>query len=329
LSFIDDILYKINRKLIIDDVIPKIGNIEEYDDKFICRANQKDVNKNLEDGIYKLGFRSFSSWDYDTNGKVCYYKLDKPIYYIFENIVFDDFLDFYSNMNTYVVFKNCTFNHGVRIKWADDVTFSDNTYCDTFPRYIFGGTFLFSDSNVINKLRFINDNFINSTLNHPVKFGIDIDVNSLEIINTNIEIFNKYFYCDKEVFSNKGVLNIKANLVKLINSNLNVFELYLDSKSIIIDDDSRIVASGGMIIENDNEDLKTNNIDTPYLVYNGVELFDGVIDKNSIDLKKDRLFFIDTLKKVRDKAIDNNEKLLSEIKNNVSNRPLKKVLKKQ
>lgn len=328
MRFFYNLIYELGRKNVVKDVIPDIGEVIEEEDRFICNARQKDIDKKFRNYNYKFGFSGFYSLDKEMNRMITYYGLKKEVYYIFDGIVFDLPLEFYSTANTYVIFRNCTFKCGIGMLWADDVTFINNKYYDDYSRYIFGKNFIYNMGKMIRKLRFINDNFMNFSFdNNTTGFGMNLDVESLEIIDTRMKIVN-----DRGVNnSNHGGLNIKADEIKIVNSIIDVDEFYLDAKSMFIDDNSKIKVRVGMIIENSNEDLKTDNIETPYLVYNGVEMIESVgkdIDKEKMALQKGRINFTNVMVAILEKSVIFNEQKINEIRESLENRSLRKVLKR-
>ena len=222
--------------------------------------------------------------------------------------------------------------------WADEVTFENNKYYDHFPSYIFGKTFLSNSNGMIKTLRFINENFINSDYSHhPTRFGMDIEVENLEIINSNINIDNSVKYNDEEKVPNRYGINVKAENTKIISSNIEAAEVYIDSSNIIINENSQITATTGMIIENQNKDLETStsNLKTPYLVYNGVELIETsnkniLVNKEQIlTLHKKRTDLIRILENIKEHALMINENKLNKVRENLNNTSLKKVLKSE
>ena len=328
MRFVHDLVYELGRKKTIGDVITNYGRIIEDKDRFICIVSQNVINRKCKTGIYKLEFRGFFYNDKETKEIFNYYSLNKPVYYVLENIVFDRSLEFFGNMGTHIIFKNCSFKDGVGIYWADNVVFENNRYYDNYPLYSFGKTFFSNRHMMVRNLKFINDNFVNSYVGyHPTKFGMDFEVSNLEIIDTNINVVNN---CS-DIISNYGGLNIKADKLRIVNSSIDVAEFYLDAKSIDIDENSSIKVSQGMLIENMNEDLDINNIMTSYLVYNGVEFAGNnykEIVKDKIELQKIRTNFVRMIEGICEKGKLVNERKIDEIRDELESRSLKKVLKR-
>ena len=316
---IKEVIYNYKRRMLIKSFVTDIGEIIEEQDRLICMVSQDCLDKLFDEVVYSLSLNGVTSLEKDMYNKIFSYGLNKPVYYIFDGINFDKTLEFYANSNTYVIFRNCIFRHGVYVYWADDVTFENNSYYYDDVKYSFGNTFLYSLYNMvpmINDLRFINDNLVSLDLfYHPTKFGLYIYIDNLEIIDTKINLVNE-----------ESSFSIKAVNTKIINSLIDVSEFYLD-----FDRSSKIKASNGIIIDNFNGDLDISNIETPYLVYNGVEVNSCVNEednKYALELRDSRNNFISTIRAILDECLIANEEKISEIRNSLENRTLRRVLKK-
>ena len=171
----------------------------------------------------------------------------------------------------------------------------------------------------IRKLTFINDNFFNSYENHhPTRFGIDINVGTLEINNTTIT--TEY----------PASLYIKADKTIINDSEIIVNELYLDSKSIECSSSSTMTSEKGVIIDNENCDF-SGNIQSPTIVYNGVELTtkeNVSIDNAEIELKQARRNLIETFQNLSNKCRILNDDKIEGIKEKLDSQSIKRVLKK-
>ena len=340
-SILDDILYDTLRNKLIKKMITNIGKIKEEKDKIICYVEPKKFQRKFKKKyLVELYLNGMNAMNIDLRKIIEKLKLNKPVYYIFENIEFKHTLEIGSLLgtNTHIVFRNCTFKRNIIINYADIITFENNKYYDHGAiGYRTADTFLYHKYGMIKNLRIINDNFINLDVeHHPAMFGMNLKIDNLEIINSNIKVDNSLIRDSKEYIPNRGGLNITANKTTIINSTIDVAEFYLDSKDITIDETSRITASNGMIIENGNNNLETNssNISTPYLVYNGVKLIDSknkvlAINKEKVELQKSRASLVTTLKKIEQESNNINEEILNKVRNKINSKPLKKVLQKQ
>lgn len=331
MELINKIIYNQGRKLEIKK-LTSLGKTHEENDKFICYVDERKLKK-FKQAYYDIFLEGTSSFNKDKEEVFKYYKIDKPIHYIFDNINFNTHLKFSANNNTFVLFRNCTFKQSIQILWADNITFENNKYYDRYPSYLSGKTFLTNNNGMINTLRFIHEDFKNSCYDHhPTRFGMDLEVKNLEIINSTINIDNTVRYNGKETVSNRYGITIKADNTKIINSNIKTAEIYLDSSNILIDNNSNITATTGMIIENQNKDLKTSNLilKAPYLVYNGVESIKtpNITINKDITLHKKRTELIKLLKIIEEKIKLKNENKVNEVRKNLNNREIKKVLKR-
>ena len=335
MKLINKILYEQGRKLELKN-LTSLGKVYEEEDKLVCYVDERKLKK-FKQTYFDIFLEGTSSFNKEKKEVYEYYKIDKPIHYIFDNINFNTHLKFAANNNTHIIFRNCAFKQSIKILIADKITFENNKYYDYYPSYLLGKTFLTNNNSMINTIRFIHEDFKNShDDHHPTRFGIDIEVENLEIINSNINIDNSVKYNNKETVPNRYGITIKANNTKIINSDIKAAEIYLDSSNIIIDKNSNITATTGMIIENQNKDLETStsNLKAPYLVYNEVELIKTSnknisINKDKIlSLHKKRTELITLLKRIEEKATIINENKVNEVRKNLNNREIKKVLKR-
>ncbi len=291
LNKIAELEYKKGRAKYLKQVIPKIGIIEEYEDHITCYVKQKLLEKNSKKVFYELHCDGMNTADDKSRELVDYFKLNKPIYYIFDGIHFNTVVNIASSFSN-IIFRNCTFNNGIRIFFADTITLEDNKYnCWTnFKDY--GNAFLWGK---VKNLEIKNENFINQ---YEFKqygennFGINIKVDNLKIDNSTI--------CTKSY----GQINIKAKATKIWKTNISASEIYLDSDSIAFGS-SLLTSENGIIIENKNCEFDTEagfyNVDSPYVVYNGTE----IITNSEFFKDKERLALVKVLTRVINKCNQN------------------------
>lgn len=338
--------YKILRKYLIRSFTYKLGQIEETDDKIICHVDERKIHKFKNDFFYEIEVHGLTYADSEYKSLADKYNYEKPVEYIFENVIFNDKMIISANEGTHIIFKNCEFRDNIVFRWADKVTFENNKYYDNgCNNYRLGAdTYLFHNKGMINKLTLLNDNFINSKIDHhPTKFGINLILDTIEIINSNITIDNSIKFKDQVMIKNNGGILITAENTIINNSNIYCSYLYLDSPNIEIDQSSKITATNGVIIENENNNkLTLSNIDTDYLVYNNEEIngskekkIKEIENKNirknnsdSVMLTNSRIRVVNILKAIKDKTIKNNEERLIEAKRELESSPIKKVLRK-
>lgn len=290
LNKIEELKCKRTRAKFLKQVISNIGTIEEKEDCIICYVKQELLEKNGKRVFYELHCNGMNTIYDKSRELVDYFKLNKPVYYIFDGINFDTVVNI-SSLFANIIFKNCTFNIGIRCLFANSITFKNNKYnCWTeFKDY--GNAFLYGK---INNLRIEHEQFINNPEFHNFdnNFGINVETNKISIVCSNIQA------------GNNGQINVKANETVLQYSKMIAPEIYLDSDSIFFGK-SLLKAENGIIIENKNCECNTEvgfyNVDSPYTVYNGAEITTDYDDKNK-ELKENRLKLVKTLKNVINKC---------------------------
>ena len=309
-------LYKQLRKYYLKKITRNYGKIVEHENKIICYVKQNKINKGKQNKVFRHNFLLLNSVDFTLEDKklIDYFKLDKPVYYIFDNITFKEGLTFYS-INANVLFKNCSFYKGIEIPNADTITFENNKYFCRFLMHHSRNSFFYSRS---KKLTFLNDHFFNNDKeHHPTKFGMNIETDILEICNT--ELNSEY----------PGNIVIEANKTIIKNSKIKAHELYLDSKKIDFLNSS-ITCKNGLIIEN-NECDKLKNIDSPIIIYNGVDLTskkNETIEKKELELKIEREKIIKKLKERKQHCEQLKIRELQKVETNFNNQTIDKVLKR-
>lgn len=295
LNKIEELEYERARTKYLRQVIPRIGTIEESENCIICYVKQELLEKNSKKAFYELHCNGMNTVYDRSRELVDYFKLNKPVYYIFDGIYFDTVVNIASTFSN-IIFRNCTFNNGIRIFFADTITLEGNKYnCWTnFKDY--GNAFLWGK---IKNLEIKNENFINQ---YELKeygennFGINIEVDNLKIDNSTI--------CAES----QGQINVKAKETNVLNSNISAPEIYLDSDSIAFGR-SLLKAENGIIIENKNCECDTEvgfyNVDSPYVVYNGTEIITDYEDFKDKEVKEKRLALVKVLTNVINKCNQN------------------------
>lgn len=305
-------------------LVKSVGNIGEFvveDDKIICYVSQEKLDKNCSDSfICDLHLYRTNTTTENTVKMNEYYNLNKPIYYIFENITFPKGVKIIS-FGSKVVFKNCTFHSNVCVSCADDIKFEHNSYIDNSNVYYSGNQFFVVKN--AKKISFINEDFYNSSIerinNYYLPcFGMTINADTLEIINT--EITTQYDAC----------IDINTKNIKMQNSFINANEIYLESDYIDISY-SYINSDKGVIIENKNCDV-IENIDSPIIIYNGIEMQSkdkmANVSRQIVELQKARTLLTNKLKEISKMCCVINDEELKSIRKSYDNKVISKVLKK-
>lgn len=291
----EELKYERARVKYLKQVIPKIGIIEEWEDRITCYVKQELLEKNSKKAFYELHCDGMNI-AYDKSRKlVDYFKLNKPVYYIFDGIHFDTVVNIASTFSN-IIFKNCTFNTGIRIFFADTITLENNKYnCWTnFKDY--GNAFLWGK---VKNLEIKNENFINQSELKKYgenNFGINIEADKLNIDNSTI--------CAESY----GQINIKAKETDIWKTNISAPEIYLDSDSIAFGK-SLLKADNGVIIENKNCECDTEvgfyNVDSPYTIYNGAEIITDYEAFKEEEIREKRLALVKVLTNVINKCNQN------------------------
>ena len=301
-------VYKIIRYLIIKEHTKDLGKIEEHDDKIICYVNNKKLKKYKSSPYYEIYFIHILDKEIATS-----YKLNKPIYYIIENMNFDRILQFYSVPDTYIKFKNCSFNEAIRIKQADNVIFEDNKYYNEYYLYLYNKCFL---EGRVQNLEFVNEKFINSEENKLRNyFGMDIEANNIKIINSQINADEK-----------NGTISLKAkeNLI-IKDSEVLAPIIEIESKNIETKD-SALIATEIVNIKNENNN-EIENIQSKEIIYNGLNINEENITKEKIELKIVRKELINKLMEIKNSCNNINNTIINNVSNNLNEQSISRVLK--
>lgn len=313
---IEKLKYEHKRKKFLKHTISNYGTITETESSIICHVNQRKLD-NICKVKYKLRCGGMNTKNAELKKIIDYYNLDKEVYYIFDGITFKWPVDLMAHFSN-VVFKNCTFTNGLFVTWASNVTLENNKYISWSERVCYGGAFI---SGRIDELTIINDNFINTydfKKYTTTKFGINIDTDNLNILNSNI--------CAES----NGQINIKSKQLFLKNSNISSPETYIDSESIL-STNSVVESEKGIII--DNKDCDSNiELKSPYIVYNDVEICNDkweeiVLDHEDIKLREKRLLLLKTLAKIRNKCLNINSIKIQKVTDNFNQECISKTLK--
>ena len=375
---IEKIIYKIANKKTVKKVIIKlgkkdylkwftknIGKIVEEEDRFVCYVNPKKIKKKDKYGYIDFYLKAFFNSNCEEDQRM--YKLlgvNKPIYYIIDGIKFKNFVTLYSVGESYVIFKNCEFYEGIKLDIANSVTFEENKYYNHYSAY-YGDLKTFfncSESKRVNELRFINDNFFNSDIDHhPCRFGMDIKADRLELINSNIVIDNTVKYGEKEIGSDNGSVEIEADEILIVDSAIEAPMVCLKCDKFDINEESIIKSKNMVMIDNKSNQTKPININTPCFVYNDVE-FNNIatsvsnedIEKKeaitalltklkdfskeveaynkeqvqNLKIKQENDHFLNELKTTLQQKEKTNQKEIDTLRNELETKPLKRVLNK-
>lgn len=306
--------YNMARQEYLERVVGKLGIIVEKDDKIIIYATQRLVEKNCKKVFNELSCDGMNTYYEGSRKLIEKYKLNKPVYFIFDGIVFDNFTTLSSYFCS-VIFKNCTFNNGLQVFNATNVTLENNKYINWTDFYGYGNSFLFGH---IDELTIINDEFVNGyDLKYgKTKFGINISANKVNIINSNL--------CAES----QGQISISTKEISLVHSTITGPEVYLDSESIK-SRDTILKSDNGIIIDNKNNDF-TGYVQAPIVIYNDVDLNAAnkviAVNVDDVNLKRARYELLQKLCNLRDYCKQINENKVDIIQKQLNSQSLSKVL---
>ena len=313
--------YEKLRQEYLKSSITNIGRIVEEKDRIICYVDQKSLEKYKGNNpIYELKLYGMNQVTDGIKEKVKEFGLDKPVYYIFDGINFNTAVKLVSRWAT-IVFKNCTFNKGINVLWSNNIVFESNKYIDWANIYFYSDIFM--NINRVEKLTFINENFVNSfeeKKHIQANFGMRLNAKRLNITNC---IFGD---------ATTTRINITSEETRLYNSNLKAKEIHLNSESIK-SENSTFMASDGIEIDNQNSDFNSI-VYAPIVFYNGIVLEgknNNVHEVNSANalLNDARKEFLTKLYEVYNQCRYINNQKLENLKTKLEKQQVLKLLKKK
>ena len=298
------------------EVTELVGDVYEDDKCIVCYIDNEKL---------KYMFRKHASYNiylYEINNKIETVKVDKIVYYVFSEVVFDKGVNIETFNNVKVIFRNCIFNDFIKLLGVDDVTFKNNKYFDNKGFYECAKTFLYGYG---KKVRFINDSFVNVVENdNENNFGIFMDFEKMEIVNSKISVDTRPKVVDgcKDGFVNNGEIYIRVKNLVVKNSFINCPSIYLEYDSADCFS-SKFRAKSGMIIDSKENGIGIDKIDSPYIVYNGDVVKEGICN----ELMDGRKNFVNQLRLIRDYLNYINECEIKKMENEIRGRSWSKVLK--
>ena len=315
-AFIKDIrkrIFHFYKRRTLRIVTNGMGKVEITDDKIVCYVNNDIIRGKYEKNSGEIVFYGVDSYE---PSLLHTYSIDKPVYYIIENMKFDHGLKFLARNNTCILFKNCIFERFVNIPWADQVIFENNQYFDLYPMYYPDKKCFFTAN--LKYLTFINDHFTNSQFDHhPTRFGIKADV-------WNLNVDHSQFGDDI------GEIDIKSKKINIIDSSFDCSNLIIQSKILNVCD-SEIKARDGIIIENKNYDFN-GCVDSPLVIYNGVSFMNSdysiiSLDQGVVSLQRSRERVLDQWKMLRDCCNKINSQRIHDYQEKLNQESIQKIMK--
>jgi len=305
-------IYNMIRNKLLKRMTNNLGEIIEEEDKIICNVSSLKIQQQSQDFCYDLVVRGNTIMDKE---KMELYNLNKPVHFIIKYANFNSHLSIVASTTVDFTFENCKFNQELSIKSAGNVVLKNNIY-NTTSLYRFDNICFFTVN--ANTLTFEDDNFVNEfNRNRITKFGMNINVDSMKINKTNINI-------DKNGLD----ICIKAKKLDIKDSNI-----YCDDAIAIIVDEintenSTVESKTSIEIVNKNN----NNImgfKSPQTIYNDIDVSkDSYITKESCQLTQLRYTLIDRLKEIRDFCEDMNIEQLEKKEQELENQNVYELIKK-
>lgn len=306
-------IFNILRNYLLKDITNKLGKVEETDKKIVCYVDNKKLKKYKKGyylTFYKLILKTKNGCPKET---LDIYKVNKPVYFVINNMNFETALTIMAGKDTNITFSNCKFNREVSIYSGGEIVLENNQYCDEDRFYKNGIVFCRIDCKT---LKFINDNFVNkSTYKTQTDFGIMIDTDNLEIVNSNFDLKN-----------NDGEISIISNDINIDNSDINCYNPIYVKADEINSIDTMIKSETEVVIDNKNNNF-IMGVTSPKTIYNGIDLSKyHSLDPKNIELQNSRISLIEKLRELRDKCININ--LNKSIQDTLSQRSAVKTIKK-
>lgn len=243
-----------------------LGKIEILDDRINCYVDNAKLKQYLIDhkNYLMLGREYKSKKEMEVLENI-----EKPIYFIIENMKFSSNLEIYGSMCS-IEFKKCIFKHSLRFNNLENMVFKDNRfYNDDRPiSYIF--------KSKIYNIEFINNDFY-FIHNEKNPYLTEVD---MEIRAKNIKLINFIFHNPKIIF---GLWFFSQN-IDISNSELYGNYLLLNSDNIKRSN-NKFCFNKVKIMETNNNHNKLNisDIDAPLIIYNDIKILKDENGKYYID----------------------------------------------
>lgn len=303
-------VFNLRRKHFIKLLAVTSNRIEIEDSKIICYVDNNSLEKNKSQ---TFGYDyTFLDTDYFKHNQdiIKQYDIDKPIYYVIENMFFNDKIRFHLKKNSHIIFKNCTFTSSIELcgNKEGEVIFENNTYSINKKINIMEKPIICAD---VRNIKFNSENFISSNSNEDSRllyFSMKLKAETIEIINSVLEtnclkskldlnaemidilfsklnsaeicmVANNIDVYNSSIASENGILDIISEEVDFDKTFLHAPLISLTSKNINTTNTS-IIAKTGIIIENENHN-EINKIISPLILHNGK--YNALINSEIID----------------------------------------------
>ena len=309
----ENFFYKIKRLRELSRITGTLGKVVEDEEKITCYVNKDRGVRSSSFDYYLIKPENHYNKAY-----LKYLNLDKPVYYVFENIEFENPLLLGGDSNVEIIFKNCKINKGI------DILNEINCKLENSILTIDNSSFV-----SIKKLT-IDNLSLNIAKNG---LFLRLRANTIDISNTNIKTENANLSLEASTKINISNSTIDANIVSC------------SSNAILMDNKSTLKADTGIKIQVNN--YNQINVDSKNVYFNEKRLFIKLKDtKNEVKrvtlkkadnpLSQKRHELIKVLKKVKnryesinkEKVEDYTNKMYAKLNNyqeEVNNTPVGKI----
>lgn len=284
-------IFKALRHYVKKYITGNLGKVEEKDGYLVCYVNKRKLkSKNYFQCIYCSGIKEKDKELAKT------YKLYKKIYYIFENLEFNNshVTIFGYGSNSEIIIRNCKFNHGLSTKILGKCVI-DNCFIESsyYNLPLHARNLILKNMNINNTLKYASSG---AEISCSADENLTIESCSIGSLNKKIKVF-------------------LTSLQKISLSNTKIFASIIkcNAKEIVASNDSSFKAKEKIEIE--GEILSSLTMISPV-----IKIKDEITDK--------RIKLIDTLKNIKDKCININKVKVIEYERKLNSMSVKKVLKK-
>ena len=291
------------KKDVIKTITNNLGKVVEEEDKIICYVKKKKCKEDK----YHYTIPCFgNAYQYNYKELAQKLKLNKPICYIIENIDFDKSVSIFGYNDCEIIIRNCNFEQGIYGHINSKCTI-DNSYIKAF----LDNTSISAKNLTIQNMTIKNELYSNCQL----KFSAD---EKLEIIDSNIGKLNEQ----------TTIILESGNNINLVNAKIESDVIAVKAKAISANEKGNLIADK---LNLNIEEFNNLNIKSPLIVYNGqsiINVKNQNLSKDDLLLNLKRLEFLEVLKKLKAKCESINNAKISEIKQELDNQSIVKVLKK-
>ena len=224
------------------------GDWEVTDEEVNCYIKQEKLDEKFK--------KDFNYYLF-LNGRKCNetydkYNLDKPFYYIFEDITFDKPVELRCD-NGNIIFRNCVFTKGVTFDDVETVIFENNIYDNITDRDIDDRVYIVGKA---KNVQFIDENFFAIHERDDKNFKFSVRANRL--------------ICNHSIFDSPLMdLSLKAKTMITENTKINVADARIKANKFVgVNDDFYANKEFNLIFKKYIFD--SFFVDSPIVKWNGI-----------------------------------------------------------